>query len=118
MNRTIALIVVLLFSGQVVADDDAFLIRCKILHGERIVGSPTVVAKSGKMAKVSVTDTYALSFIAEAQDGDRVQLATSITTNGESHSPAILVQLDEAAEVRIGETTLTVKVSRFVPDDA
>lgn len=117
MNRSIGLVAALLISGFVLAEENSYLIQCTILDGTRVVGSPSVVAESGKQVTISVTDTYDLALTAEEQDGSRVALSADIAIAGEVHSPALLVELDQPAEVRIGDTTLKVHVSRFAPDD-
>lgn len=118
MMRAIGLIAALLVSSSVVADESTYMIQCRILEAGRILGAPTVLAKSGNEVSVSVSDTYDLSIIAEGQGGDQVQLSTRISINGESHSPVILVHLNRAAEIQIGTTTLSLTVSSYVPDDA
>lgn len=118
MIRATCLVLPLLVWSSVVADAGTYLIQCRILEAGQVLGEPTLLARSGDEVSVSVSDTYDLSLIADGQGADQVKLSAKITINGESHSPTILVDLDRAAELRIGDTTLTVTVSNSVPDDA
>jgi hypothetical protein len=117
MNRSTGLVAALLVSGFVAAAEDAYFIQCTILDGNRVVGSPAVVAEPGKQVTVSVTDTYDLALTAEKRDSGRVSLSTDIMIAGETHSPELLLELDRPAEIRIGDTALRVTVSKFFPDD-
>lgn len=117
MKRMLSLALALLITSSAVAEEDAYLIQCTILDGDRVVGSPSVVAESGKRVTVSVTDAYDLALTAREQDEGRVSLSADLTIAGETHSPALLVDLNRPAEVRTGDTTLRVTVSKFVPDD-
>lgn len=118
MKQTFGLIAALLVAGSAVAEQDAYLIQCTILDGDRVLGSPAVIAESGKRVTVSVTDTYDLALMAEVQDKGRVSFSVDITIAGETHSPALLVDLNRPAEIQIGNATLRVRVSKFVPDEA
>ena len=117
MNRLVGFVAALLISSLVVAEEDAYLIQCTISDGERVISSPAVVAEPGKQVTVSVTDTYDLALMAEDLDDARIALSADITTDGETHSPALLVELDRPAEIEIGDTTLRVVVSGYVADD-
>ena len=118
MKQLFGLVAALLVSGSVVADEDAYLIQCTILDGDRVVGSPAIVAESGQQVTVSVTNTYDLALTAQEEADGQVAFSADITIAGETHSPALLVELDRLTEIRIGDTTLRINVSRFVPDDA
>jgi hypothetical protein len=117
MNRLIGVVAALLFSSFVVAEEDAYSIQCTILDGERVMGSPAVVAEPGKQVRVFVTDTYDLALTAEDQDDARIALSAAITIDGATHSPALLLELDRPAEIQIGDITFRVIVSRYVADD-
>jgi 5-hydroxyisourate hydrolase-like protein (transthyretin family) len=111
------LVAALLVCGSVAAEDDAYLIRCTILEGDRVVGSPVVLAEPGQRVTVSVTDTYDMApvydmaLVAGRQEGDRVALSADITIAGETHSARLSVPLDRASELRIGDYVLTFNVS-------
>ncbi|HET6628346.1 MAG TPA: hypothetical protein VFG91_01075 [Woeseiaceae bacterium] len=116
MNKLLALSSALLLSGQAIADDDSYLVRCVLSDGDRVLGSPAVVVESGQKATVSVSDTYSLSLVAEPQDDGRIQLSADIQLQGESHSPVLLVKPDQETAVQIGDTSFSVTVSHYVPD--
>jgi hypothetical protein len=64
-----------------------------------------------------VTDIYDLALTAKDEDRGRIALSAEISIAGEAHSPALSVELDRPTEIRIGDNTWTVIVSRYVPDD-
>ena len=108
----------LLACGGAIAEDQVFEIRCEVSDGDRALGSPTVLVRSGLEATVSVSGTYTLSVIAEPSGPDQVKLSADIEVNGESHSPTMLLDLDNEATLQMGDIGFAVTVSRHAPDDA
>lgn len=62
---------------------------------------------------ISIGGNLDLALVASSQEDGWVYLSSLLVIDGESHRPAVLLELGKQASVSIGETVISFKVSEF-----
>jgi len=95
--------------------DDAYTIETEVIVDELTLGSLTISVYPDTEAKVVVGGQhgqYELLLIATEQENDQVLISTSLTVDGKTVKPSLLVKLGQESSVSIDETTLKILVQR------
>lgn len=111
MKHTILAVALTLISLSASASP-VFLVTTEIKHKNETVGSPALRIAANSTASVTVSGSYDLKVNLKPNDENSVLLSTEIAVGGESHSPSMLVALDQDASITIGDTTLSFTITK------
>lgn len=91
---------------------DAYSIDLKITADGKEIASPSMAVQSGKEAIV-ITQDYELSLIATSHEEDEVSLSASLTMDGNTITPSLIVEIGQESSVSIDGSKLTFLVERY-----
>ncbi|MEM8501395.1 MAG: hypothetical protein AAF542_25525 [Pseudomonadota bacterium] len=111
MKRTLLTVFLTLISSSVLASP-GFLVSAEIKHKNETIGSPALRIAANSTASVKVSGSYDLKINLKVNDENSVLISTDITVGEESHSPSMLVALDQDASITVGDMTLSLVVAK------
>lgn len=115
MNRVlVALALVCSINSAVAAQ--TYLIDSKLQEGSETLGTSSVEVVAGTPTVVPIGNAYDVTFLAEPRAQDTVLISTEFTIAGDTRYPVMLMKLDVESSISIGDTTLTLTVSRLEND--
>ena len=111
MKHTLLAVALTLISFSVLANP-VFLVTTEIKHKNETLGSPALRVAANSTASVKVSGSYDLKVNLQPNHQNSVFMSTEITVGGDSHSPSMLVQLDQDASITIGDTTISFVIAK------
>ena len=109
----IVLAVGLLLAAPVLLAANSYTVSARIAHGDTLVGEPTMVARAGAPAKVTVhgENGYSLMFTVVPKEGDLLEVTIEAATSKGSVSTVTTAQIGKPVTVTSGDMGLSLTVS-------
>lgn len=91
---------------------ETFQVSSSVYQNGELVESPVMVVEADKKAYMTIGDDFRYELTVSSNSGDTVQVQAVVNVGEISMSPSLTMFYDKEASVEIGETKLTVLVSK------
>ena len=93
---------------------ETFHVASSIYQNGELVESPVMIVEADKKAYMTIGDNFRYELTVSSQSEDTVKVETAMEVGNASMKPSLTVFYDKEASVKVGDTKLTVLVSKHV----
>ncbi|TDP28007.1 hypothetical protein DEU29_1243 [Idiomarina aquatica] len=91
---------------------ETFQFSSSIYRNGELVKSPVMIVEADKKAYMTIGDDFRYELTVSSKSGDTVKVQTAMNVGSATMNPSLTVFYDKEASVEVGDTKLTVLVSK------
>lgn len=102
----------LIWGTHSIAAENQFTIKSTIWQSGEVVGKPVIRVVENETASLSIEDTFTYEVKTNSLNDEQVVVSSILSIKGQQIFPKLTVELGKEASIQIGETMLTILVSK------